>query len=226
MSYKYTAIIIEPRIHKALPFVLHNFLENLSEEWGIIIFHGNKNKQFVYDLYENIEESQKNRIQMIDLRVDNLNRNRYSNLFKTKDFYHLIPTETFLVFQTDTLILKENKHKINDFLEYDYVGAPWRWSEYCGNGGLSLRKKSKMMEIIDEKGCDHSCWEDIYFTTDVKMTDYKRPCKEEAKQFSVETIFYLNPFGIHNCWRHLQPDEMKQMISKYKDIQTLIQLNM
>jgi hypothetical protein len=41
---KYTALIIEPRKHKALEFVLKNFLENLSNEWSIIIFHGNLNK--------------------------------------------------------------------------------------------------------------------------------------------------------------------------------------
>ena len=30
---KYTAIIIEPRTHKALEFVLNNFLENLNDDW-------------------------------------------------------------------------------------------------------------------------------------------------------------------------------------------------
>ena len=33
MSFKYTAIIIEPRKHKALCFVLNNMLECLSNEW-------------------------------------------------------------------------------------------------------------------------------------------------------------------------------------------------
>jgi hypothetical protein len=32
MSSKYTAVIIEPRQHKALQFVLNNFLENLNDE--------------------------------------------------------------------------------------------------------------------------------------------------------------------------------------------------
>lgn len=30
--FKYTAVIIEPRRHNALEFVLENFLTNLSEE--------------------------------------------------------------------------------------------------------------------------------------------------------------------------------------------------
>ena len=47
MENKYTAIIIEPIEHKALGFVLNNFLENLDDNWNIIIYHGNKNIEFV-----------------------------------------------------------------------------------------------------------------------------------------------------------------------------------
>ena len=35
----YRAIIVESRIHNALPFVLQNFNENLSDEWSILVFH-------------------------------------------------------------------------------------------------------------------------------------------------------------------------------------------
>jgi hypothetical protein len=44
----------------------------------------------------------------------------------------------------DTIICSNNKEKINDFLEYDYVGAHFKWiNNRIGNGGLSLRKKVK-----------------------------------------------------------------------------------
>ena len=33
MNNKYTAIIVEPRKHIALEFVLNNFLENLNNDW-------------------------------------------------------------------------------------------------------------------------------------------------------------------------------------------------
>ena len=46
-EYKYTAVIIEPREHPALEFVLKNFNANLSEEWQFVIFHGNKNIKFL-----------------------------------------------------------------------------------------------------------------------------------------------------------------------------------
>jgi hypothetical protein len=53
---KYTAIIIEPREHKALSFVLNNFLSNLSNDWSFIIFHGNKNSEYVKNIVNNLEE--------------------------------------------------------------------------------------------------------------------------------------------------------------------------
>ena len=67
------------------------------------------------------------------------------------NIHDYIKTEMFLIFQTDTLIL--NKEKIYDFMNYDYVGAPfnrnfnWRRNYPLtdfydvGNGGLSLRRK-------------------------------------------------------------------------------------
>ena len=148
----YTAVIVEPRVHNALPFVLKNFDENLPDEWSILVIHGTENNIFIKDFIKN---SNITRIQTVELNIKNLTTQEYSNLLKTKDFYNFIKTETFLIFQVDTLIIPENKNNINDFLEYDYVGAPWG-DNYVGNGGLSLRKKSKMLEIIEK------CHPDFY----------------------------------------------------------------
>ena len=135
----YTAIIVEPRKHKALSFVIKNFLANLPEEdWSFIIFHGNKNLDYVNNILENdITERDRTRITLINLHIDNLTTCEYSDMFKLKDFYDHIPSETFLVFQTDTMIFEEHKHIIYDFLDYDYVGAPWSHIQNVGNGGLS-----------------------------------------------------------------------------------------
>jgi len=86
---KYTAIIVEPRRHPALKFVLNNFLENLSEQWLIIIFHGCDNIEYVKNIVNNISTS---RIKMINLNVSNLNYIAYNNIFKNIDFYLNIPT--------------------------------------------------------------------------------------------------------------------------------------
>ena len=111
----YTAIIVEPREHPALEFVLNNFVSNLSDEWNIIVFHGNKNIDFLKKI---IEKNLHTRISLINLQVDNLTINDYNNLFmKSTILYDNIPTETFLVFQTDTIIFEKHKQLINDFLK-------------------------------------------------------------------------------------------------------------
>jgi hypothetical protein len=195
----YTAIIIEPRKHKALSFVLKNILENLNSEWNIIIFHGNLNKDYVENIINTQLQQYKKRISLKSLEKDNLSIEDYNTLLKTKKFYENIPTDIFLLFQTDSMIIPANKDKINDFLQYDYVGAP-SWSLL--NGGFGLRKKSKMLEILDkcpfEKITDT---EDAYFSDACKAVEFNKPSHEIAKNFSSEATWNPNSFGIHCPWK-------------------------
>ena len=242
---KYTAIIIEPRNHKALEFVLNNFMENLSDDWGFIVFHSNTNKTMVENIMKQSLAKHKDNTKLINLNVDSkdFTIKEYSTLFYHENFYKYIPTETFLIFQTDSMILKENKDKINDFMEYDYVGAPWPKTMgilgkmQVGNGGLSLRKKSKMIELLKykDKGidteyprlCGKYIAEDQFFNGYlVKDITVYKPSIEKAKEFSIEAIYYEHPFGIHKCWNWLNHNQLNILKHKYPDINKLIKLNM
>ena len=44
---KKTALIIETREHKALPFVIDSVMDALDEDWGLQIFHGTGNADYV-----------------------------------------------------------------------------------------------------------------------------------------------------------------------------------
>ena len=223
---KYTAIIVEPRKHAALSFVVEKFLKNLSNEWNIIIFHGNLNVNFVNNIISNKLNNYKNRISTINLNINNLTKDEYSLLFKQKFFYDGIPTETFLVFQTDSLILENNKLLINNFLKYDYVGAPWGNSpkginNYVGNGGLSLRKKSKMIEIIEKDIDKNNLPEDVYFACTDKVKLFK-PSQQEAKLFSVENLYSEITFGVHQPW--IIKNSNPNFYSIYPELQILEKL--
>ena len=221
----YTAIIIEPRQHKALPFVLENFLNNLSEDWSFIIFHGKTNLEFIINIINYKLSRFMHRIRLINLNVDNLTINAYNNLLKyNKSFYNCIPTETFLIFQTDSIIIKKYKHLINDFLHYDYVGAPFFFCNNInvGNGGLSLRKKSKMIEIMEKEGKNNRP-EDVYFSCCESVAIYK-PLVNDAMLFSIEEIHSEMSFGCHKPWKSTNQlflyekyDEVKQLYM-YNDI--------
>ena len=235
---KYTAFIIEPRKHKALEFVLKNFLENLSNEWSFIIFHGNLNKEYVKNIVDTKLSKYKNRITLKSIHKDNIGASEYSQLLTSRSFYKQIPTEIFLIFQTDSMIIPKNKDNILKFLDYDYVGAPILFRS-VGNGGLSLRRKSKMLEIIDKvpymripfiksSHCiDH---EDIYFSLSAHyrilaslMTDISinKPSAEEAELFSSESYINSKSFGIHAPWKY---HSMKKLKSLYPNIEKLVSL--
>jgi hypothetical protein len=244
----YTAVIIEPREHKALAFVLNNFLENLDDRWNIIVFHGNKNKEHVENIINTSLEKYKDRISLIDLKVDNLgSSNEYSSVLLDKNFYDYIPTEIFLIFQTDTLICSKHKDMIYDFIDYDYVGAPiytkkneknelyWAYKENIpenrtgevGNGGLSLRKKSKMLEILNKckiTNDEQRKYEDLFFSFPCEdINGYKKPEYKISKNFSIENIINDKSFGLHKPWEIIDID--KEIKDWCPDVKKLYELN-
>jgi hypothetical protein len=224
---KYTAVIIEPRKHKALSFVLKNFLENLSDNWTILIMHGEKNKEFVHTIINNELIQYKNRIQLQNLHVDNLTVDDYNQLLLSENFYQSIPTEIILIFQTDTMICPSQKQKLNDFLEYDYVGAPWidsnRIKNVGGNGGLSLRRKSKMIKKLRNCENTENEYEDKYFSN--SCGDLHFPLFEKAKEFSIETVYNDKNFGVHKPWPYLPEEELQAISKQCKHFNTLVELN-
>jgi hypothetical protein len=219
---KYTAFIIEPRIHQLFETVLNNFLSNLDERWDFIIFHGHKNKNFLNELINNNFQNHKNRITLILLNINNINLQQYSKILVNPKFYNYIPTEMFLIFQLDTLISDIYFNKIYDFLEYDYVGAPW-FDTYnkigdVGNGGLSLRRKSKMLEIINNTPYN-DLYEDAFFSF-YKGT-INKPDFEKAKEFSVEAVYHDKSFGIHKAYCYMTPEQIAEI---YKHIPKITEL--
>ena len=224
---KYTAIITEPRIHPAWKLVLNNFLTNLDERWSFIILCGLSNHEYLIDLIETNFKQHKERITIYQMNVVNFIDHEYSNFMVNKQIYNLIPTEFFLTFQLDTLISAKYKDTIYDFMEYDYVGAPWKKQPilnlYVGNGGLSLRKKSAILHALDNDtyNIKYRENEDVYFSFYIK----NKPSVEKAKLFSTETIFSEKSFGTHNSYTHLSEEELNKISEYIPEIFELAKLN-
>lgn len=230
----YTAVIIEPRKQKALEFVLQNVLECLPNIWKIVFFHGITNKEFAEEMVQRLNLRFENRIQLVNLNVENLNQKTYSELLATKSVvYDYIQTEYFLIFQTDSMIFKQYADLIMIFIseKYEYVGSPWqicnyeptRRRNYIGNGGLSLRKTSKMLEIIELhdwkklESTEFEWLEDLYFTN----SDVKKPPYEKAKLFSVDEVFSRITFGCHKPWTHAHYAEFVKLYPEVDNLRKL-----
>ena len=212
----YIAVLIEPRKHRALKFCINNLLDNLNSDWNILVFHSNENEDYL----KNIVKS--SRVSLIN-NVQNMNGHQYDKLLTSLSFYEYIPTDLFLMTQTDAMIIPRNKDKISEFLEYDYVGAPWNAPNFfldglVGNGGFSLRRKSKMVDILKNIPYDPYVIgnEDVYFSWNTQ----NKPSFEKASRFSSET--HLNPesFGIHSVWKHLP-----NSIETFPELKELIEFN-
>ena len=229
---KYTAVMVEFREHPAYAFVLDNFFSTLSEEWGFILVHGTKNRDFVVRIAIEVAEryGQPERVlKIIGYPVENMVRLEYSMLMKQASFYEKIDTEIMLIFQTDSLLLKPNIHKLDAFLKYDYVGAPWT-NEGVGNGGLSLRRKSKMLATIATRNPNNiQDVEDVYFCDDSNPVKLAKPTFEEAKVFSVENVYYPDPVGVHQYWQlknHTNGHEKMNLLEqRYPELAEMRRLN-
>uniref|UniRef100_A0A6C0KTL5 DUF5672 domain-containing protein n=1 Tax=viral metagenome TaxID=1070528 RepID=A0A6C0KTL5_9ZZZZ len=223
---KYSAIIIEPRQHIALSFVLENICKNLSDEWLVIIMHGINNIEFIDNIISNHLHKYRNRIAKINLFVDNLKLSEYNELLVSEYFYNKIPTEKFLVFQTDSMISEKNKELINNFLDYDYVGAPWKdltdgnHKYSVGNGGFSFRDKNACLECIKNNKWD-GCNEDMFFSKYIT----NKPSIDEAKMFSIETIYSDKSFGTHKPWFYFYEHQINNLSEQFDGLDQLMKLN-
>ncbi len=230
MTERFSAIIIEPRPHPAFHLVLENFLTHLDNKWDIIIFHGNLNKEHLNELINSYFEKYKPRIKMIHLNIDNLSISNYNKLMRCKKLYDYIPTDIFLVFQLDTLVSDKYKHLIYDYIQYDYVGAPW--GDKVGNGGLSLRRKSKMLQLIyTYTWLSENDYEDKFFSNywaenffPQQCIKVYKPSASDAKLFSVETTFSPYSFGIHKVWDYVSDEELQKISEHIPNIFELKEL--
>lgn len=145
------------------------------------------------------------------------NIREYNQLLTSERFWQDIPFEKALIVQHDTGILREG---INEFLEYDFIGAPLKHFPFpYMNGGLSLRTRKTMLFICKQFKYDtrEDGNEDIFFIN--KMNKYeigKLPTREMADNFSCETVFKLGSFGYHNIDRYLTPEQCKQIRTQYE----------
>ncbi|KAI4219567.1 MAG: hypothetical protein LQ349_008316 [Xanthoria aureola] len=110
------------------------------------------------------------------------------------------PAENLLVFQTDSILCSQSGKSLNDWLEYDWVGAPWsRNGRYGGNGGLSMRKVSSIIKVLKHQiRIPNSEPEDVWLSTRLgHLTGGKLANGTISNEFSVENTYTERPMGYH-----------------------------
>lgn len=192
----FNSIIIENRIVINFEQILKNHIyflnkNNKDVKWGLQIFHSDGNENFIRNIVDGWEN-----VVLTKLNIEDLDKKSHTELFKSLDFWESVEGETILNFQIDSLLLREIPES---FLQYNFIGAPWskpKEGKFIGNGGLSIRKKSKTIEYLKTHKPEEGVWEDIFFVK--YLDDNDLPDILTAMKFSVEDIFYPNPIGLHN----------------------------
>ncbi|KAL8780016.1 MAG: hypothetical protein Q9213_006659 [Squamulea squamosa] len=112
----------------------------------------------------------------------------------------LQPAEWLLVFQTDSILCANSEGNLDDWLDYDWVGAPWSpWSRYGGNGGLSLRRVSSIIQVLrDQIRLPNSDPEDVWLTSRLGHRPGGKVANGSVSLiFSGENIYTEKPMGYH-----------------------------
>lgn len=138
----------------------------------------------------------------------------YNMLLTTYEFWEACPFDKVLIIQHDSGLLREG---IDDFLEWDYIGSPWKFQEHGGNGGLSLRSRDAMMKVIEKhlyKPILHGN-EDVYFSNFMQSAGCKLAPREVCMKFSCESIYQLGTLGYHAINKHLNQSQIQNILNQY-----------
>jgi GR25 family glycosyltransferase involved in LPS biosynthesis len=214
----YLALIIEPRPGPMLGRVVRNFATILDARWRIVIMHGTENRS---DAESAADAEPPGRVELRNMNVSNITIPQYSDIMLSESLWRSLPAEHVLVFQTDTAI--SHNHSIDEFLEYDYVGAPWSapirktfpdgtQNSEVGNGGLSLRRKSAMLRAVKDIH-DNTNPEDIYLVMKMcELGGFNIAPLDVAARFSAETMIVdKTPFGIHKPWPYHDAATLREL---------------
>ena len=232
---KNTALIIEPRDLDNLENIILDFHKKLGNEWNFVFYCGKGLKPKYTDIFLNNNNNNNNNnnidnnrdrdnrdidITIYELETNNFSPQDYNNFMKTKKLYENLTCNYILVFQQDTFIINKSPYSINDFigLNLSYIGGNMRynWNELQFNnynfnyrnfnGGLSLRKRTDMIKIIEtlqpldsvgDIDIFETYAEDAYFTIGCLKLNLNIGNTEFCSHFAVHTIMKDKFFGVH-----------------------------
>ena len=143
------------------------------------------------------------------------NRQTISQMFTDIRLYKdiLFPAEHLLVFQPDSIFCANAPRTLNDFLGWDWVGAPWsKAATWGGNGGLSLRKVSRIVKVLEKETREvgDSELEDWWLSIRIKSLEgSKMPTANVSKTFSVESVWDDRPMGYHIGWLGVHHEQVR-----------------
>lgn len=201
---------------QALPVLLH-FMSVLDDDWTFRVYHSEAIAHR-FDSHHLRKHLESGKLTLIPVNIKFPSHPSVSDFLGRRTFWDaLVPSEHILMFQFDSIMCSQSKSRVEDFFEYDFVGAPvnerfWQtWAaEFVMNGGFAYRKRSSLLRILEEYGELRDernrkyLHEDQFFVDMLRLHGGKIPSLEVAKSFSVETVPGSAPLGVHKAATYLR----------------------
>ncbi|KAH8194845.1 hypothetical protein TruAng_010978 [Truncatella angustata] len=162
------ALLVENRPNPILAPLLLHFMSVVPPDWRFRFMGSTESVAFVNKSVAIREQVNNGKLDLtyIPSNMSTIGQEMISRFLTTLWLYEVVlqPAEWLLVFQTDSILCANSRQNINDYLDYDWIGAPWNvGGRYGGNGGLSLRRVSAIIEILrDQIRVDGSEPEDVW----------------------------------------------------------------
>ncbi|EPE28100.1 hypothetical protein GLAREA_04891 [Glarea lozoyensis ATCC 20868] len=221
------AVIVETRpTRNLLPIILH-FASVLGPEWPIIFL---TRESVINTLQAHAQGShpfkrivKSGQVKIIELPSDPplLEYEGVSHFLASEWFWNLMnPAKHMLLFQVDSMICANSGRKVEDFFEWDFVGAAHPFWKGAFNGGLALRNVSLSQEVVrrynisddvNEKGNGLGMFEDAWFWDKMKDMGGHFPSPEKAGEFAVDYIWSERPLGFHGINKNEQVARAEQI---------------
>lgn len=207
---------------RLVPLILH-FHAVLGPAWPIVVYTSNETAARL-DAASNDTAAPGSAIWRravaagaVDVRVVpdrfNLTQRRGVNVYLSRPWLweQLAPAQHVLVFQTDAMLCANARATLDDFLAYDFIGAPMHTQRKLFNGGLSLRNRTMMLDILAdpannwERETDDGSWtlggEDIWFSRKMELRGGHLPNFAQAVTFACQHTWHISssktPLGYH-----------------------------
>lgn len=201
LNWSKVATVIETRDSPVLIPVLQSWLANMPRDWPFVFWTGLENHRSLSTAVVFADEITSGRLNFsrIDIgdspyRPDPRYTSTLSDLLGNSNWFwnqFHAEAEWMLFFQIDSVLCSKSDQTIDDWLGYEYLGAPTFWSHGAGldrqggNGGLSMRRISSARNLttLDPRTREDGP-EDVWFTRKYQSMNTTRWPELEGRKLS------------------------------------------
>lgn len=107
--------------------------------------------------------------------------------------------EWLLKYETDSILCANSETSLNEWLDWDFVGAPRKPDDrFSGNGGLSLRRVSTIKRVLNfQSRLNDSDPEDEWFGKRVYILPGAKVASGLEDALAVEDVYFEGAMGYH-----------------------------